>query len=146
MLHMFHTNIARVCSKCFIYFRLLQQVFFFGVASVFMFQALNGTVRVTHRISAGGGASAIRSRCRSGEEACSPCVRAGDAGRARHPDDTGAGNEGGAENGDACDTGCRRGRPSASISVFIAKWTICLNPSVAIYNSTKHIGRSDKPT
>jgi hypothetical protein len=90
---MFHTDIASVCSKYFIHFRSMLQVYYmdvayvshryctrlfqifylfqtyiaasvFVVASVFMFQALNGTTRVTRRTSVGGGASAIWSRRR----------------------------------------------------------------------------------
>jgi hypothetical protein len=91
------------------------------------------------RVRYGAGAEAEKKRA---VPVCEQVMQAGRGIRTTQARET----KGGAENGDACDTGCRRGRPSASISVFIAKWTICLNPSVAIYNSTKHIGRSDKPT
>jgi hypothetical protein len=81
MLHMSHTDVAHVCFKCFIYFRCMLQQVFLCVASVFIFQALNGTTRVTWSTFAGGGANAIRAgtgdprlHVGSGAEAWTPCV------------------------------------------------------------------------
>jgi hypothetical protein len=105
MFHPFQTHVANVISRCCICFTQMLHAFvlnvlfvsdvrcsknFFCVASVFIFQALNGTARVTRRTSVGRGASAIQSRrmqsphvwygawCSvgSGAEACSPYVRA----------------------------------------------------------------------
>jgi hypothetical protein len=54
MFHMFHTYVTRFCSKYFICFTCMLQQVFFGVASVFTLQALNGTIRITRCTSIGG--------------------------------------------------------------------------------------------